>query len=655
MSSLVGVGLQGQPAGASTSELSAWSPGRAGTLRIAYLDPDLAVQEAQQRRVIILNADAYLRIPLIKAANPDALVLVYKNLAFTNSNSWSYNPLTRTDATFLTTGVGYGYADQNRPEWFLKGSDGKRLQSQYWAGSWHMDIGNPDYQAAWLANVKTDVETYGWDGVFMDDVNWVATAHNDPGPVRYPTDADMRAATRSMLQAVSSPLRAAGHQTYLNIGSGHAAPGLWGDWLEFADGAMEEHFTNWGTTMGSGFVWDWPGTGGWREQVEQLATAARMGKTALLRVGGVNGDRDALRYGLATYLLANDGRSVIAPPEMLEVTPPYYPEFDWDLGQPTGAFRHLGNSLYRRDFAGGTVLVNAAQTTAAPVDLGGTYLDHDGRAITKITLSGTRGAILRTAGPVPSTTTTISPTTTTAPPAPTTTAPLAPTTTTTAPPALTANYGESVLADGPVAYWRLGERSGSRYAADASGNGRRGNYKNGVRLGVTGAVAGDTAAGFDGVDDKVTVNDHARLRLNGSFSVEFWAQLTRSGNTWPAILSKGASSSANGYLIWYSADGALHFKRGNQEWTTPAGMLRTDRASHFALTYDGSTLRWYADGTLVSSGTARLATNSGTAALVLGQSDSTNNGGNTVLDEVAVYDRALSAAQVKGHHGAAGR
>jgi hypothetical protein len=285
------------------------------------------------------------------------------------------------------------------------------------------------------------------------------------------------------------------------------------------------------------------------------------------------------------------------------------------------------------------------------VNLGGSYLDHDGKVITTITLAGTRGAVLRTSS---STTTT-----TTAPPSTTTTTAPPSTTTTTAPVVspdeAAASYRETVLADEPVAYWRLGERSGSRYASDASGNGRRGNYKNGVRLGVTGAMAGDTAAGFDGVDDKVTVNDHARLRLNGSFSVEFWAQLTRFGNTWPAILSKGASSSANGYLIWYSADGALHFKRGNQEWTTPAGMLRTDRASHFALTYDGSTLRWYADGTLVSSGTARLATNSGTAALVLGQSDSTNNGGNTVLDEVAVYDRALSAAQVKGHHGAAGR
>lgn len=95
----------------------------------------------------------------------------------------------------------------------------------------------------------------------------------------------MRAATRSMLAAVSPPLQDAGHLTIANIGSGNAAPGLWADWLSLLDGAAEENFTNWGTTMGGGYVWDW-GPMGWKTQLDNLSAAAAMGKTALIRVGG---------------------------------------------------------------------------------------------------------------------------------------------------------------------------------------------------------------------------------------------------------------------------------------------------------------------------------------------------------------------------------
>ncbi len=51
------------------------------------------------------------------------------------------------------------------------------------------------------------------------------------------------------------------------------------------------------------------------------------------------------------------------------------------------------------------------------------------------------------------------------------------------------SYSASVLADSPLAYWRLGEASGTT-AADASGNGRTGSYLNTPTLGAAGALAG---------------------------------------------------------------------------------------------------------------------------------------------------------------------
>jgi hypothetical protein len=63
-----------------------------------------------------------------------------------------------------------------------------------------------------------------------------------------------------------------------------------------------------------------------------------------------------------------------------------------------GPYHHLGDSVYRRDFSAGTAIVNAAQNGSATIELGGTYLDHDGKPVTQVTLGSTRGAILRAAG-----------------------------------------------------------------------------------------------------------------------------------------------------------------------------------------------------------------------------------------------------------------
>src|SRR2546430_6231874 len=58
------------------------------------------------------------------------------------------------------------------------------------------------------------------------------------------------------------------------------------------------------------------------------------------------------------------------------------------------------------------------------------------------------------------------------------------------------SYRASVLADHPVAYWRLDEETGT-VMVDASRNGNDGAYAGAVTLGQPGALAsdGDTAAG----------------------------------------------------------------------------------------------------------------------------------------------------------------
>ena len=88
------------------------------------------------------------------------------------------------------------------------------------------------------------------------------------------------------------------------------------------------------------------------------------------------------------------------------------------------------------------------------------------------------------------------------------------------------SYRTEVLADNPSGYWRLGEASGT-VAFDETANHLNGAYKNGVGLGMPGAVATDTntAAFFDGGNDRVEWTDLPGLdpRTN-DFTIEGWVK-----------------------------------------------------------------------------------------------------------------------------------
>jgi RHS repeat-associated protein len=206
-------------------------------------------------------------------------------------------------------------------------------------------------------------------------------------------------------------------------------------------------------------------------------------------------------------------------------------------------------------------------------------------------------------------------------------------------------YRDGVGDDAPLGYWRLGETSGTA-AADAAGS-NPGTYSGAVALGAAGGLGADDdrAASYNGSPGEVTVPDNAALRLNGPFTIELVAKTPSFANTYPGLLRKGPASTANGYLIFYGVDGRIYFKRNNASASTAAGAL-TAAYRHFALTYDGSTARWYVDGVQVSATTMSWPASGGMDALQVGRGD---EAGNHVVDEVAVYDKALSASRVQAH------
>jgi RHS repeat-associated protein len=223
------------------------------------------------------------------------------------------------------------------------------------------------------------------------------------------------------------------------------------------------------------------------------------------------------------------------------------------------------------------------------------------------------------------------------------------------------SYSAAVLADQPVGYWRLNEQSGTT-ANDSSGNSLAGTYTSiGAGLGADGALSGcdpsNSAASFNGSSSYVSVPNASQLDIGGPSTVEAWFK------------GPGSAPSANEYLVnrgspydyivyidtgghvAFQADtsaGALIFNFSGSTVVTGGGWY------HLAATWDGSTARIFINGALDASKTASGTPNTGAGGLYVGRADSAaSNYVNGTVDEVAVYNKALTPTQVATHYQAA--
>lgn len=227
-------------------------------------------------------------------------------------------------------------------------------------------------------------------------------------------------------------------------------------------------------------------------------------------------------------------------------------------------------------------------------------------------------------------------------------------------------YETAVLEAEPIAYWRMDIASGLS-VPDASGNDNALVLQgDGHERGVQGAIVNDesTAIRFDGEASYAIASDPRAFDFAESapFTLEAWA-LRETGGTsyYQHLLSsvEGSAGARNGYLLYLLPEpGAGDFARSAFEYDqigVEVGLLGTMPAegewAHYVATFDGLTATLYVNGTLEDSAPVTGSVTARAGSFSVGRS---SGAGDTyfrgVLDELAVYPRALGLVEVATHY-----
>ncbi|MEM2129704.1 MAG: LamG domain-containing protein [Candidatus Bathyarchaeia archaeon] len=222
----------------------------------------------------------------------------------------------------------------------------------------------------------------------------------------------------------------------------------------------------------------------------------------------------------------------------------------------------------------------------------------------------------------------------------------------------------SAPSNGLVGYWKFDEGSGTT-ATDSSGNGNTGTLVNGPKW-VNGKNG--KALQFDGIDDYVLIPDSPSLRVQ-SFTLAAWIYMTvrpyQAGHPQhPHVciinkLNYYATTVKTGYKLDFeyptASDDTLVLAIGDgaaQRFLVQYNSINdlTLNQWHFVVgTYDGFVAKLYIDGQLKASRQGSYTILHDNTPLCISReiTQPVYDGFNGIIDEVRIYNRALSDQEIK--------
>ena len=201
-------------------------------------------------------------------------------------------------------------------------------------------------------------------------------------------------------------------------------------------------------------------------------------------------------------------------------------------------------------------------------------------------------------------------------------------------------------ATGLVAAYAFNEGTGTTIG-DASGNTNTGTLTNGPTWNVAGKFG--AAVNFDGVNDHVLVPHSASLNLTTAMTLEAWVNPSVALSNWKAILQKEQDT----YFLTASSD---QQNRPASGFTLSTGVccpfvyatsaLVPTTWTHVAATYNGAQIQLYINGVPVSSTPATGSIQTTTTPLRIGGNTYATEFFQGMIDELRIYNRALTAAEI---------
>jgi RHS repeat-associated protein len=206
-------------------------------------------------------------------------------------------------------------------------------------------------------------------------------------------------------------------------------------------------------------------------------------------------------------------------------------------------------------------------------------------------------------------------------------------------------YRSTVLDSDPMGYWRFGEPAGSSAAKDLGwlGDARYNSYS---APGQPGALAGtpDTAVGIPTSSGAVGLPNGIIPRAGAWASIEAWFKTSASGTI---MTVDGRWSSVAFPMLQVTADGKLAAGYDAASRIVTTAVVNDGAWHHAVLTADGNRQTLYVDGAAAGTFAGAITNTSPeyTEYLSLG-------GVSATIDELAVYDRPLSPAEIARHYAA---
>ncbi|MEK7500082.1 MAG: LamG domain-containing protein [Patescibacteria group bacterium] len=198
-----------------------------------------------------------------------------------------------------------------------------------------------------------------------------------------------------------------------------------------------------------------------------------------------------------------------------------------------------------------------------------------------------------------------------------------------------------------VGYWKFDEGTGTS-AADSSGNGNTGTLTNGPTWSSTVPTTAFTnpySVSFDGTDDYVAIGNSITSLGTTAVTVSSWVRTNSIGANQYILDASTDGGSGNGLSVRIRDNGTIRFWHYNAAANANSvGTLSANVWYHVAVTWDGTTNRIYINGS--PDGTNTGDSNSLGSIYQIGHSNVLGGFFNGRLDDVRIYNRALSATEI---------